>query len=221
MIAARSTIAGEGEDVSGTVRIGAPDGFGVAFLAPRLGALADAAPRTEDPARPGAALVLAVASRGRHRHHRRAARPRAGWWRPSWSTMRSASTPRAPMPRRMACPATPAELSAHRLIGYVPDLVISPSLDYAGRVQPRLGRRLLDLVGARPGRGGALGRRHRHPARLHRARHAGTRAGRGGARRSAAPTGWSITRSVRPLRRIQTVAGYIAPPSKRPAVFFV
>ena len=39
MIAARSDIAGEGEDVSGTVRIGAPDGFGVAYLAPRLGAL--------------------------------------------------------------------------------------------------------------------------------------------------------------------------------------
>ena len=31
MIAARSTIAGEGDDVSGTVRIGAPDGFGVAL----------------------------------------------------------------------------------------------------------------------------------------------------------------------------------------------
>ena len=39
MIAARSEIAGGDEDVSGTVRIGAPDGFGVAFLAPRLGAL--------------------------------------------------------------------------------------------------------------------------------------------------------------------------------------
>ena len=39
MIAARAAIAGEGEDVSGTVRIGAPDGFGVAFLAPRLGEL--------------------------------------------------------------------------------------------------------------------------------------------------------------------------------------
>ena len=39
MIAARSELAGGGEAVSGTVRIGAPDGFGVAFLAPRLGAL--------------------------------------------------------------------------------------------------------------------------------------------------------------------------------------
>ena len=40
MITARAEIAGEGDEVSGTVRIGAPDGFGVAYLAPRLGALA-------------------------------------------------------------------------------------------------------------------------------------------------------------------------------------
>ncbi len=39
MIAARAELAGEGGDVTGAVRIGAPDGFGVAFLAPRLGAL--------------------------------------------------------------------------------------------------------------------------------------------------------------------------------------
>src|SRR5690606_3379746 len=39
MIAARSSVAGEDEDVSGTVRIGAPDGFGVAFLARHLGEL--------------------------------------------------------------------------------------------------------------------------------------------------------------------------------------
>src|SRR5690606_36678159 len=35
VISARAEIAGEGEDISGTVRVGAPDGFGVAFLAPR------------------------------------------------------------------------------------------------------------------------------------------------------------------------------------------
>jgi DNA-binding transcriptional LysR family regulator len=37
LIAARAEIADEGEAVSGTVRIGAPDGFGVAYLAARLG----------------------------------------------------------------------------------------------------------------------------------------------------------------------------------------
>ena len=39
LIAARADMADEGETVSGTVRIGAPDGFGVAFLASRLGGL--------------------------------------------------------------------------------------------------------------------------------------------------------------------------------------
>ena len=44
MIAARAEIAGEGSEVSGTVRIGAPDGFGVAYLAPRLGELTERHP---------------------------------------------------------------------------------------------------------------------------------------------------------------------------------
>jgi DNA-binding transcriptional LysR family regulator len=39
VIAARSAVAEEDEDISGSVRIGAPDGFGVAFLARRLGEL--------------------------------------------------------------------------------------------------------------------------------------------------------------------------------------
>ena len=39
IIAARAEIAGNDEAISGTVRIGAPDGFGVAFLASRLGSL--------------------------------------------------------------------------------------------------------------------------------------------------------------------------------------
>ncbi len=39
MITARAEIAGEGDEVAGTVRIGAPNGFGVAFLAKRLGEL--------------------------------------------------------------------------------------------------------------------------------------------------------------------------------------
>src|SRR5690349_11411804 len=44
MLAARAEVAGEGDAVSGTVRIGAPDGFGVAFLAPRLGPLTERHP---------------------------------------------------------------------------------------------------------------------------------------------------------------------------------
>ena len=40
MLAARAHVGNADIAVSGTVRIGAPDGFGVAFLAARLGALA-------------------------------------------------------------------------------------------------------------------------------------------------------------------------------------
>src|SRR5690606_55899 len=45
MIAARSQVVGDSEEVAGTVRIGAPDGFGVAFLAPRLGPLSATHPQ--------------------------------------------------------------------------------------------------------------------------------------------------------------------------------
>ena len=41
MLAARAELAEGDGQVSGTVRVGAPDGFGVSYLAPRLGALVD------------------------------------------------------------------------------------------------------------------------------------------------------------------------------------
>ena len=110
MIAARAEMAGEGEEVSGTVRIGAPDGFGVAYLASRLGALTAQHPRPENPARAGAALLLAVAARGRHRHHHRAAdRGPAGGGK-SWSTIRLASIASRAYAEANGLPRTPAEL---------------------------------------------------------------------------------------------------------------
>ena len=113
------------------------------------------------------------------------------------------------MPRPTACRQTPADLAGHRLVGYVPDLVVSPSLDYAAEFSPDWDAGFRDLVGARPGRGGALRRRHRHPAHLHRARHAGTRAGRGAAKPIRRAYWLVYHESVRPLRRIQAVAGFI------------
>jgi DNA-binding transcriptional LysR family regulator len=41
---AKAAASSEGQTIIGTVRIGAPDGFGCAFLAPRVGALADRHP---------------------------------------------------------------------------------------------------------------------------------------------------------------------------------
>ncbi|TGV73756.1 LysR family transcriptional regulator, partial [Mesorhizobium sp. M00.F.Ca.ET.149.01.1.1] len=110
MIAARSTIAGEGDDVSGTVRIGAPDGFGVAFLAKRLGELTvlhreltiqlAPVPRSFSLSRREADIAITVE------------RPTEG------------------------LPKAPADLGRHTLIGYVPDLIVSPSLDYAAEFSP-------------------------------------------------------------------------------------
>ena len=46
-LSALSTTSNEAQSVSGTVRIGAPDGFGSVFLAPRLQALTDRHPQLE------------------------------------------------------------------------------------------------------------------------------------------------------------------------------
>ena len=43
-LAVASEIGGADLALSGTVRVGAPDGFGTYFLAPRLGALASGIP---------------------------------------------------------------------------------------------------------------------------------------------------------------------------------
>lgn len=72
MIAAQADIADEGDDISGTVRIGAPDGFGRLSRRPRRqahGAISAA----ENAAGSGAALLFAVTPGGRHCHHHRAA----------------------------------------------------------------------------------------------------------------------------------------------------
>ena len=44
---AKAAASGEGQPISGTVRIGAPDGFGTVFLAPRVRALTDRHPKLE------------------------------------------------------------------------------------------------------------------------------------------------------------------------------
>ena len=130
MLAARAEIAEEDGQVSGTVRVGAPDGFGVGFLAPRLGALverhrelrmqlvpvprffslsrreADIAITTE---RPGEGRLVAVKL-------------------VDYSLGLYAA--RAYM-REHGLPRMREDLATHRLVGYVPDLVVASSLDYA------------------------------------------------------------------------------------------
>lgn len=135
MIAARAEVSGEGDAVSGTVRIGAPDGFGVAFLARRLGAL------TEN--HPELTIQLVPVPRSFSLSRREAdiaittERPTEGRLVAAklvdYSLGLYASHGYA---ERHGLPQTRDELSRHRLVGYVPDLVINPSLDYAADFDP-------------------------------------------------------------------------------------
>lgn len=131
MIAARADLADEGDVLSGPVRIGAPDGFGVAFLAPRLGELTARhrelsiqlvpVPRSFSLSRREADIAITVE------------RPTEGRLVASklvdYSLGLYASRAYA---ERHGLPETPAALAGHRLVGYVDDLVITPTLDYAG-----------------------------------------------------------------------------------------
>jgi DNA-binding transcriptional LysR family regulator len=219
MIAARAEIAGEEDDVSGTVRIGAPDGFGVAWLAPRLGRLTDQhkelsiqlvpVPRSFSLSRREADIAITVE------------RPTEGRLVAAklvdYSLGLYASKAYA---KKHGLPHDGQELSGHSLIGYVPDLVMSPSLDYAGEFAPDFAARFsissamgqVEAVAS----GAGIGILHSFIAR-------------GRDDLVAVPVAKPIRRaywlvyheSVRPLRRIQAVAEFITKAVEREKASFV
>jgi DNA-binding transcriptional LysR family regulator len=189
------------------VRIGAPDGFGVAFLAPRLGSLAMRhpeltvqlvpVPRSFSLSRREADIAITVE---RPAEGRLVAGKLVDYTLGLYAS-------RAYI-EEMGMPRAPAELSRHRLVGYVPDLTFSPSLDYAAEFSPDWAARFeisSSLGQAEAVRSGAgIGILHTFIARalpdlVH------------------VPVAKPIRRaywlvyheSVRPLRRIQAVAGFI------------
>ena len=117
-------------------------------------------------------------------------------------------------------PQTAAELSRHTLIGYVPDLIVSPSLDYAAEFSPdwRSAFAISSALGqAEAVRAGAgIGILHTFVARsmpellpvnavapIRRAY-------------------WLVYHeSVRPLRRVQAVAGFITKAVEREKALFM
>ncbi len=118
------------DEVAGTIRIGAPDGFGSAFLAPRLGRFRDAypdlrvqlvpVPRSFSLSEREADLAIMVGrpDRGRLRVKKLV----------DYSLGLYASEDylaRAGMPR------STDELKSHTLIGYVEDLIYTTELNYA------------------------------------------------------------------------------------------
>lgn len=135
MMGARGEVVGDGEAVSGTVRIGAPDGFGVAFLAPRLWRLSELhpdlkvqlvpVPRSFSLSRREADIAITTE---RPTEGRLVAAKLVDYTLGLYASRAYAET--------HGLPGSRAELSGHRLVGYVPDLVINPSLDYAAEFAP-------------------------------------------------------------------------------------
>lgn len=129
MLAASATTGAESTALTGTVRIGAPDGFGAAFLAPRIGELAER--------HPGLTLELVPVPRAFSLSRREAdiavtlERPREGRLvaRKLTDYTLGLYASRDYLARH-GTPATLADLPDHRLVGYVEDLLYAASLDY-------------------------------------------------------------------------------------------
>ena len=133
MLAARALVGDADVALSGTVRIGAPDGFGVAFLAPRLGLLTARyphltiqlvpVPRSFSLSRREADIAIVVE---RPDQGRLVARKLVDYTLGLYADSAYLEA--------NGMPGTTDDLSRHRLIGYVEDLVVSPSLNYASEI---------------------------------------------------------------------------------------
>ena len=130
MLAVQARLQGAEAAAAGVVRIGAPDGFGVGFLAPRLARLADRhpdltvqlvpTPRGFSLSRREADLAVMV---GRPEKGRLVARKLTDY------TLGLYAAP-AYLDARPA-PVHATDLTRHRLVGYVEDLIAAPALNYA------------------------------------------------------------------------------------------
>lgn len=128
---AASASAGADSKVEGTVRVGAPDGFGVAFLAPRLGQLIERhkglrvelvpVPRTFSLSRREADIAVTLE---RPQEGRLVARKLTDYRLGLYAAQSYLD--------RHGAPADLAALAQHSLVGYVDDLLFTQSLDYTG-----------------------------------------------------------------------------------------
>jgi len=126
---AAAEAAGADSALVGTVRIGAPDGFGVAFLAPQLGELTER--------HPGLRLELVPVPRAFSLSRREAdiavtlERPREGRLVARKLTDYRLGLYAAPAYlERYGTPRRLEDLARHRLVGYVEDLLYTATLDY-------------------------------------------------------------------------------------------
>lgn len=129
MLDAQSKIGMVDRSISGTVRIGSPDGFGVAFLTSRLGPLIDRHPHLRVQLVPvphafslsqrEADIVITIERPSEGRLACRRLTDYTLGLYASTTYLKSNGTPRSL-----------DDLKAHRLIGYVGDLVFSESLNF-------------------------------------------------------------------------------------------
>lgn len=133
MLAAQASIGRIDTAVAGTVRVGAPDGFGVSFLAPRLGRLTARHPELK--------IQLVPVPRSFSLSQREAdiaitlERPEQGRLVSSKLTdytlgLYASRTYLA----ENGTPETVEDLKAHRRVGYVEDLIFTASLNFTGEI---------------------------------------------------------------------------------------
>lgn len=133
MLAAQSRLGRTDTAIAGTVRIGAPDGFGVSFLAPRMGRLIERHPELR--------IQLVPVPRAFSLSSREAdiaitlERPEQGRLVSSKLTDYALGlyASRAYVTAHGA-PDDAEQLKGHRRIGYVEDLIFSQSLNFTGEV---------------------------------------------------------------------------------------
>ena len=133
MLAAQSRLGRTDTAIAGTVRIGAPDGFGVSFLAPRMGRLIERHPELK--------IQLVPVPRAFSLSSREAdiaitlERPEQGRLISSKLTDYTLGLYAS---RSYAdghgLPEDAEQLKSHRRIGYVEDLIFSQSLNFTGEV---------------------------------------------------------------------------------------
>ena len=141
VVANQELIGGSKAHLTGTVRIGAPDGFGTHFLAPRLTGLADLYPDLD--------LQLVATARLFSLSKREAdiaislELPKEGHIVGRKLADYSLGLYAAPAYLDRFPPITCRDdLTAHRFIGYIEELLYTPELDYLPQVSPKISARL-------------------------------------------------------------------------------
>ncbi|MBP2447346.1 LysR family transcriptional regulator [Rhizobium leguminosarum] len=133
MLAAQAKLGHTDTAIAGTVRVGAPDGFGVSFLAPRMGRLIERHPALK--------IQLVPVPRSFSLSQREAdiaitlERPEQG--RLVSSKLTDYMLGLYASRDYLACRGTPCDieaLKAHPRIGYVEDLIFTASLNFSGEV---------------------------------------------------------------------------------------